>query len=78
MGKVIDGTKNIVLHVKGKKPCENCAKITKDSVGNGMSDLRKACYTQYLGDGDRFTIKEAKVYGDTFVWPCAGTRLRNI
>ncbi|GFU61129.1 uncharacterized protein TNCV_763891 [Trichonephila clavipes] len=29
---------------------------------------RKACYTQYLGDGDSkgfLTIKEAKVYGDT-------------
>ncbi|GFT56014.1 uncharacterized protein TNCV_3117001 [Trichonephila clavipes] len=31
---------------------------------------RKACYTQYLGDGDSkgfLTIKEAKVYGDTEV-----------
>ncbi|GFT22467.1 uncharacterized protein TNCV_3274321 [Trichonephila clavipes] len=51
---------------------------------------RKACYTQYLGDGDSkgfLTIKEAKVYGDTEVekLECAGhvqkrmgTRLRNI
>ncbi|GFV88798.1 uncharacterized protein TNCV_4608431 [Trichonephila clavipes] len=51
---------------------------------------RKACYTQYLGDGDSkgfLTIKEAKVYGDTEVekLECVGhvqkrmgTRLRNI
>ncbi|GFV16163.1 uncharacterized protein TNCV_3379271 [Trichonephila clavipes] len=51
---------------------------------------RKACYTQYLGDGDSkgfLTIKEAKVYGDTEVekFECVGhvqkrmgTRLRNI
>ncbi|GFT82292.1 uncharacterized protein TNCV_4650971 [Trichonephila clavipes] len=51
---------------------------------------RKACYTQYLGDGDSkgfLTIKEAKVYGDTevvklecvgHVQKCMGTRLRNI
>ncbi|GFV48569.1 uncharacterized protein TNCV_5068541 [Trichonephila clavipes] len=50
----------------------------------------KACYTQYLGDGDSkgfLTIKEAKVYGDTEVekLECVGhvqkrmgTRLRNI
>ncbi|GFS72217.1 uncharacterized protein TNCV_2442561 [Trichonephila clavipes] len=51
---------------------------------------RKACYTQYLGDGDSkgfLTMKEAKVYGDTEVeqLECVGhvqkrmgTRLRNI
>ncbi|GFY03563.1 uncharacterized protein TNCV_3212001 [Trichonephila clavipes] len=51
---------------------------------------RKACYTQYLGDGDSkgfLTIKEAKVYGGTEVekLECVGhvqkrmgTRLRNI
>ncbi|GFV28341.1 uncharacterized protein TNCV_4599941 [Trichonephila clavipes] len=51
---------------------------------------RKACYTQYLGDGDSkgfLTIKEAKVYGDTedeklecvgHVQKRMGTRLRNI
>ncbi|GFV17383.1 uncharacterized protein TNCV_3078221 [Trichonephila clavipes] len=51
---------------------------------------RKACYTQYLGDGDSkgfLTIKETKVYGDTEVekLECVGhvqkrmgTRLRNI
>ncbi|GFV71714.1 uncharacterized protein TNCV_3535021 [Trichonephila clavipes] len=68
--------------------------------GNGMSGVlsifqrsetsRKACYTQYLGDGDSkgfLTIKEAKVYGDTevekleclgHVQKRMGTRLRNI
>ncbi|GFX45782.1 uncharacterized protein TNCV_934211 [Trichonephila clavipes] len=51
---------------------------------------QKACYTQYLGDGDSkgfLTIKEAKVHGDTEVekLECVGhvqkrmgTRLRNI
>ncbi|GFW19249.1 uncharacterized protein TNCV_255761 [Trichonephila clavipes] len=51
---------------------------------------RKACYTQYLGDGDSkgfLTIKEAKVYGDIEVeiLECVGhvqkrmsRRLRNI
>ncbi|GFV89126.1 uncharacterized protein TNCV_4913251 [Trichonephila clavipes] len=70
-------SQNIVLL---KKTVKIVLKITKDSVGNGMSGVlsifqrsetsRKACYTQYLGDGDSkgfLTIKEAKVYGDTEV-----------
>ncbi|GFY18988.1 uncharacterized protein TNCV_3876761 [Trichonephila clavipes] len=75
-------------------------KISKDSVREwnvGVLSIfqrsetsRKACYTQYLGDGDSkgfLTIKEAKVYGDTevekleyvgHVQKRMGTRLRNI
>ncbi|GFU82331.1 uncharacterized protein TNCV_4148981 [Trichonephila clavipes] len=62
------------------------------SVENGKRSetSRKASYTQYLGDEDSkgfFTIKEAKVYGNTEVkkLECVGhvqkrmgTRLRNI
>ncbi|GFS86719.1 uncharacterized protein TNCV_2407321 [Trichonephila clavipes] len=83
-GKVLSTLKlsqNIVLHVRVKKNhVKIVLKITKDSVGNGMSGVlsifqrsetsRKACYTQYLGDRDSkgfLTIKEAKVYGDTEV-----------
>ncbi|GFV31230.1 hypothetical protein TNCV_3379981 [Trichonephila clavipes] len=102
-GKVIDfeALTKYCSSCKGKNHVKIVLKITKDSVGNGMSGVlsifqrsetsRKACYTQYLGDGDSkgfLTIKEAKVYGDTEVekirmcWPCAkayvGTRLRNI
>ncbi|GFV61102.1 uncharacterized protein TNCV_1972771 [Trichonephila clavipes] len=84
-----------------KKPCENCAKDYEGFSGEmecrGVLSIfqrsetsRKACYTQYLGDGDSkgfLTIKEAKVYGDTEVekLECVGhvqkrmgTRLRNI
>ncbi|GFW54963.1 uncharacterized protein TNCV_2785781 [Trichonephila clavipes] len=60
------------------------------SIFQRSETSRKACYTQYLGDGDSkgfLTIKEAKVYGDTEVekFECVGhvqkrmgTRLRNI
>ncbi|GFX30691.1 uncharacterized protein TNCV_4862151 [Trichonephila clavipes] len=95
-------SQNIVLHVRVKKnPCENCAKNYEGFSGGmecrGVLSIfqrsetsRKACYTQYLGDGDLkgfLTIKEAKVYGDTEVekLECVGhvqkrmgTRLRNI
>ncbi|GFV79862.1 uncharacterized protein TNCV_1726871 [Trichonephila clavipes] len=40
------------------------------SIFQRSETSRKACYTQYLGDGDSkgfLTIKEAKVYGDTEV-----------
>ncbi|GFX25822.1 uncharacterized protein TNCV_2639661 [Trichonephila clavipes] len=104
-GKVIDfeTLTKYCSSCKGKKKnhVKIVLKITKDSVGNGMSGgvlsifqrsetSRKACYTQYLGDGDSkgfLTIKEAKVYGDTEVekLECVGhvqkrmgTRLRNI
>ncbi|GFW16480.1 uncharacterized protein TNCV_443551 [Trichonephila clavipes] len=85
---------------KKKKPCENCAKNYEGfsgewnvgvlSIFQRSESSRKACYTQYLGDGDSkgfLTIKEAKVYGDTEVekLECVGhvqkrmgTRLRNI
>ncbi|GFW25631.1 uncharacterized protein TNCV_1308921 [Trichonephila clavipes] len=93
-------SQNIVLHVRVKNHVKIVLKITKDSVGEwnvGVLSIfqrsetsRKACYTQYLGDGDSkgfLTIKEAKVYGDTEVekLECVGhvqkrmgTRLRNI
>ncbi|GFT52275.1 f-box domain-containing protein [Trichonephila clavipes] len=94
-------SQNIVLHVRVKKNhVKIVLKITKDSVGEwnvGVLSIfqrsetsRKACYTQYLSDGDSkgfHTIKEAKVYGDTEVekLECVGhmqkrmgTRLRNI
>ncbi|GFX05550.1 uncharacterized protein TNCV_3434541 [Trichonephila clavipes] len=103
-GKVIDfeALTKYCSSCKGKKkPCENCAKNYEGfRRGNGLSGVlsifqrsetsRKACYTQYLGDGDSkgfLTIKEAKVYGDTEVekLECVGhvqkrmgTRLRNI
>ncbi|GFU00664.1 uncharacterized protein TNCV_4818291 [Trichonephila clavipes] len=60
------------------------------SIFQRSETSRKACYTQYLGDGNSkgfLTIKEAKVYGDTEVekLECVGhvqkrmgTRLRNI
>ncbi|GFX27317.1 uncharacterized protein TNCV_3341291 [Trichonephila clavipes] len=60
------------------------------SIFQRSETSRKACYTQYLGDGDSkgfLTIKEAKVYGDTEVekLECVGhvqkrmgTRRRNI
>ncbi|GFU65295.1 transposable element Tcb2 transposase [Trichonephila clavipes] len=60
------------------------------SIFQRSETSRKACYTQYLGDGDSkgfLTIKEAKVYGDTeveklefvgHVQKRMGTRLRNI
>ncbi|GFU67522.1 uncharacterized protein TNCV_1600041 [Trichonephila clavipes] len=60
------------------------------SIFHRSETSRKACYTQYLGDGDSkgfLTIKEVKVYGDTEVekLECVdhvqkrmGTRLRNI
>ncbi|GFU14087.1 uncharacterized protein TNCV_2536361 [Trichonephila clavipes] len=60
------------------------------SIFQRSETSRKACYTQYLGDGDSkgfLTIKGAKVYGDTEVekLECVGhvqkrmgTRLRNI
>ncbi|GFU01567.1 uncharacterized protein TNCV_655171 [Trichonephila clavipes] len=94
-------SQNIVLHVRVKKTCENGAKNYEGFSGGmecrGLLSIfqrsetsRKACYTQYLGDGDSkgfLTIKEAKVYGDTEVekLECVGhvqkrmgTRLRNI
>ncbi|GFV32513.1 hypothetical protein TNCV_947451 [Trichonephila clavipes] len=39
------------------------------SIFQRSETSRKACYTQYLGDGTQriSTIKEAKVYGDTEV-----------
>ncbi|GFX96895.1 uncharacterized protein TNCV_1996271 [Trichonephila clavipes] len=102
-GKVIDfeALTKYCSSCKGKtNHVKIVLKITKDSVGNGMSGVlsifqrsetsRKACYTQYLGDGDSkgfLTIKEAKVYGDTEVekLECVGhvqkrmgRRLRNI
>ncbi|GFS57875.1 uncharacterized protein TNCV_2909581 [Trichonephila clavipes] len=60
------------------------------SIFQRSETSRKACNTQYLGDGDSkgfLTIKEAKVYGDTeveklecvgYVQKRMGTRLRNI
>ncbi|GFY19005.1 uncharacterized protein TNCV_3876931 [Trichonephila clavipes] len=61
------------------------------SIFQRSETSRKACYTQYLGDGDSkgfLTIKKQKVYGDTEVekLECVGhvqkkrmgTRLRNI
>ncbi|GFW64163.1 uncharacterized protein TNCV_708681 [Trichonephila clavipes] len=103
-GKVIDfeALTKYCSSCKGKKkPCENCAKNYEGFSGGmecrGVLSIfqrsetsRKACYTQYLGDGDSkgfLTIKEAKVYGDTEVekLECVGhvqkrmgTRLRNI
>ncbi|GFX23734.1 uncharacterized protein TNCV_3596761 [Trichonephila clavipes] len=103
-GKVIDfeALTKYCSSCKGKKkPCENCAKNYKGFSGGmecrGVLNIfqrsetsRKACYTQYLGDGGSkgfLTIKEAKVYGDTEVekLECVGhvqkrmgTRLRNI
>ncbi|GFX16698.1 uncharacterized protein TNCV_2388421 [Trichonephila clavipes] len=102
-GKVIDfeALTKYCSSCKGKKNhVKIVLKITKDSVGmecRGVLSIfqrsetsRKACYTQYLGDGDSkgfLTIKEAKVYGDTEVekLECVGhvqkrmgTRLRNI
>ncbi|GFV97803.1 uncharacterized protein TNCV_2021181 [Trichonephila clavipes] len=95
----VDGT----WHKRGYSSLNGvvCAtSVENGKWGNGMSGVlsifqrsetsRKACYTQYLGDGDSkgfLTIKEAKVYGDTEVekLECAGhvqkrmgTRLRNI
>ncbi|GFX83251.1 uncharacterized protein TNCV_4988451 [Trichonephila clavipes] len=103
-GKVIDfeALTKYCSSCKGKKkPCENCAKNYEGFSGGmecrGVLSIfqrsetsRKACYTQYLGDGDSkgfLTIREAKVYGDTEVekLECVGhvqkrmgTRLRNI
>ncbi|GFX07148.1 uncharacterized protein TNCV_2423531 [Trichonephila clavipes] len=95
----VDGT----WHKRGYSSLNGvvCAtSVENGKSGNGMSGVlsifqrsetsRKACYTQYLGDGDSkgfLTIKEAKVYGDTEVekLECVGhvqkrmgTRLRNI
>ncbi|GFW69152.1 uncharacterized protein TNCV_1819061 [Trichonephila clavipes] len=95
----VDGT----WHKRGYSSLNGvvCAtSVENGKWGNGMSGVlsifqrsetsRKACYTQYLGDGDSkgfLTIKEAKVYGDTEVekLECVGhvqkrmgTRLRNI
>ncbi|GFX17897.1 uncharacterized protein TNCV_2293451 [Trichonephila clavipes] len=95
----VDGT----WHKRGYSSLNGvvCAtSVEKGKWGNGMSGVlsifqrsetsRKACYTQYLGDGDSkgfLTIKEAKVYSDTDVekLECVGhvqkrmgTRLRNI
>ncbi|GFV11708.1 uncharacterized protein TNCV_976971 [Trichonephila clavipes] len=103
-GKVIDfeALTKYCSSCKGKKkPCENCAKNYEGFSGGmecrGVLSIfqrsetsRKACYTQYLGDGDSkgfLTIKKAKVYGDTEVekLECVGhvqkhmgTRPRNI
>ncbi|GFW19252.1 uncharacterized protein TNCV_255791 [Trichonephila clavipes] len=77
-GKVIDfeALTKYCSSCKGKKkPCENCAKNYEGFSGGmecrGVLSIfqrsetsRKACYTQYLGDGDSkgfLTIKEAKV-----------------
>ncbi|GFX90479.1 uncharacterized protein TNCV_2073571 [Trichonephila clavipes] len=74
-------SQSIVLYVREKKPCENCAKNYEGfsrgmecrrvlSIFQGSETSRKAFYTQYLGDGDSkgfLTLKEAKVYGDTEV-----------
>ncbi|GFV79808.1 uncharacterized protein TNCV_1726331 [Trichonephila clavipes] len=95
----VDGT----WHKRGYSSLNGvvCAtSVENGKWGNGMSGVlsifqrsetsRKACYTQYLGDGDSkgfLTIKEAKVYGDTEVekLECVGhvqkrmcRRLRNI
>ncbi|GFU98999.1 uncharacterized protein TNCV_3382431 [Trichonephila clavipes] len=77
-GKVIDfeALTKYCSSCKGKKkPCENCAK-NYEGFSEGMEcrgvlsifqrseTSRKACYTQYLGDGDSkgfLTIKEAKL-----------------
>ncbi|GFX46045.1 uncharacterized protein TNCV_1920121 [Trichonephila clavipes] len=94
-----DNNSNIAVAVDGTWHKKRLFFIER-SLGNGMSGVlsifqrsetsRKACYTQYLGDGDSkgfLTIKEAKVYGDTEVekLECVGhvqkrmgTRLRNI
>ncbi|GFX74539.1 uncharacterized protein TNCV_3214261 [Trichonephila clavipes] len=77
-GKVIDfeALTKYCSSCKGKKkPCENCAKNYEGFSGGmecrGVLSIfqrsetsRKACYTQYLGDGDSkgfLTIKEAKM-----------------
>ncbi|GFU21304.1 uncharacterized protein TNCV_1475871 [Trichonephila clavipes] len=64
-GKVIDfeALTKYCSTCKGKKPCENCAKNYEGFSGGmecrGVLSIfqrsetsRKACYTQYLGDGD--------------------------
>ncbi|GFT56318.1 uncharacterized protein TNCV_2468261 [Trichonephila clavipes] len=84
----VDGT----WHKRGYSSLNGVECATSLSVENGKRSetSRKACYTQYLGDGDSkgfLTIKEAKVYGNTEVekLECVGhvqkrmgTRLRNI
>ncbi|GFX10997.1 uncharacterized protein TNCV_512571 [Trichonephila clavipes] len=77
-GKVIDfEASKYCSSCKGKKTCENCAEGFSGEWNVGVLSIfqrsetsRKACYTQYLGDGNSkgfLTIKEAKVYGDTEV-----------
>ncbi|GFU77054.1 uncharacterized protein TNCV_2241741 [Trichonephila clavipes] len=82
----VDGT----WHKRGYSSLNGVVCATSVENGKRSETSRKACYTQYLGDGDSkgfLTIKEAKVYGDTEVekLECVGhvqkrmgTRLRNI
>ncbi|GFX40137.1 uncharacterized protein TNCV_4317731 [Trichonephila clavipes] len=82
----VDGT----WHKRGYSLLNGVVCATSVENGKRSETSRKACYTQYLGDGDSkgfLTIKEAKVYGDTEVekLECVGhvqkrmgTRLRNI
>ncbi|GFV57963.1 uncharacterized protein TNCV_2572591 [Trichonephila clavipes] len=83
---VNDNNSNIAVAVDGTWHKRGYSSLN----GVRSETSRKACYTQYLGDGDSkgfLTIKEAKVYGDTEVekLECVGhvqkrmgTRLRNI
>ncbi|GFU66589.1 uncharacterized protein TNCV_3335701 [Trichonephila clavipes] len=82
----VDGT----WHKRGYSSLNGVVCATFVENGKRSETSRKACYTQYLGDGDSkgfLTIKEAKVYGDTeveklecigHVQKRMGTRLRNI
>ncbi|GFX61536.1 uncharacterized protein TNCV_2745111 [Trichonephila clavipes] len=82
----VDGT----WHKRGYSSLNGVVCATSVENGKRSETSRKACYTQYLGDGDSkgfLTIKEAKVYGDTEVekLECVGhvqkrmgTRLINI
>ncbi|GFW85662.1 uncharacterized protein TNCV_853121 [Trichonephila clavipes] len=82
----VDGT----WHKRGYSSLNGVVCTTSVENGKRSETSRKACYTQYLGDGDSkgfLTTKEAKVYGNTEVekLECVGhvqkrigTRLRNI
>ncbi|GFV09143.1 hypothetical protein TNCV_2430251 [Trichonephila clavipes] len=62
----VDGT----WHKRGYSSLNGVVCATSVENGKRSETSRKACYTQYLGDGDSkgfLTIKEAKVYGDTEV-----------
>ncbi|GFX93014.1 uncharacterized protein TNCV_139581 [Trichonephila clavipes] len=81
---------DVTWHKRGYSSLNGVVCATSVQNGKRSETSRKACYTQYLGDGDSkgfLTIKEAKVYGDTEVekLECVGhvqkrmgTRLRNI